>query len=73
MRNLYTSDLVLKFLFVFPFLPSLSESGHHCSLREEPLAHPLPKFHDDVGAAGQPGRELHDHHDRHCVCGQEKC
>ena len=47
-------------------------SGHHSSVREEPLSYPVPQLYDDFCAQGQPGGKLHDHHDRHCVSGQEE-
>lgn len=49
-------------------LPFLSfPTGYHRPLRKAPLAHSVSELHDDQRPERQPGRELHDDHDRHAV------
>lgn len=55
----FSAKLTLLFLS-FP-------TGYHRPLRKAPLTHSISKLHDDQRPERQPGRELHDDHDRHAV------
>jgi len=46
--------------------------GDRCTEREKASAHPVSQLDDDVCAARQPGRELHDNDDRHGGRGSKK-
>ena len=45
--------------------------GYHFAVGE-PCPHPLQELADDLGAEGQSGGQLHDHHDLHHLRGQDQ-
>uniref|UniRef100_A0A8D1BLM4 Kinesin motor domain-containing protein n=2 Tax=Sus scrofa TaxID=9823 RepID=A0A8D1BLM4_PIG len=57
---------------IHQLITPLLRTGYHRPRREAPGAHSVQELHDDERPERQPGRELHDHHDRHTLRREEE-